>query len=163
MTTLKDVMSRVAAEMVGALAAAGRPPIERHYGAVGQVAWDSPCGQLTAAPERTFFYLAFPTEFSEASNCDDAAEIAVVTVIRLLRCVPTVDSAGNPPKEDALSDAYDAIMDDASVILNALKDPDWCEWWERAGITQQYLGDLGGTVECETRFTLGTGLTRWGS
>lgn len=162
MTTFKGFMARVTDELVGALAAAGRPKIERHYAAVGQVAWDVPCGQLTVVPERVFRYVAFPAEAPEVGPCD-VSEIAVVCVARLLRCVPTVDSSGIAPKEHALSDAYDAIMDDSAVILNALYDPDWCEFWERAAVSQSYLGDLGGTIEVETRFTVGTGLSQWGS
>jgi hypothetical protein len=159
-TSLKSTMRTVASEVMGALTAANRPKIERHHVIVGQSVWDVPCGQLTVAPERQYRYRSFPIEDTNAEACD-TDEIAVVTVVRLLRCVPTLTNAGKPPRQEASEDAYESIMDDAQVIWNALLDPDWCPYWERSGLAQQFLGDLGGAVECETRFVLGTGLTRW--
>ena len=160
MPSMPDVMDRIVAELVGALVARGRPEVYRHHALVGTAAWDECCGQLTAAPERIFRYTVFPEEETGASACD-VAELAVNVVVRLVRCVATATDAGEPPPQEEVESTNREVMVDASIILNALVDPDWCEWWERAGISQTFVGELGGCVEVETRFVLGLGVHTW--
>lgn len=157
---LADVMDRIVAETVGALTAAGRPPIERHLGSVGTATWDEPCGQVTASPEFVFRYATFPVPLTDAETCD-YGELAVNVVVRLLRCVPVPTNKGRLPRQADVDDAHRNIMIDAGVIFNAIRDPDWCEWWEKANLSQQFNGELGGVVEVETRFTLGLGVSVW--
>lgn len=142
-----------------ALAACGAEPIDTSYVAAGMIAWDTCCGLLVAAPERTFRSAQFPIEGTTDYQCETSL-IVVEVVLLLLRCVPTVDDRGNPPAVATLSGAYENILNDAAIIWNVVTG-ELPEGWQRANVSQTYVGANGGCVGVETRLLVGLGQDAW--
>lgn len=134
-------------------------PIDAAYVAAGLVAWDSCCGLLVVAPERVYRSATFPIEGTTDYVCEDAL-LVVDVVVLLLRCVPSIDDRGNAPAPALLGAAYEAVMQDAAVIWNAVVG-DLPEGWERANVDQSFVGAQGGCVGVETRFTIGLSQSDW--
>lgn len=143
-----------------ALINANRPEVQRAYVAAGQVAWDDCCGMLVAAPERTYRSVEFPVEFTAEEDCY-LGVIVVELVVLLVRCVPTVDDRGRAPAAEALDAAYRSLLDDAAVVWNALICADLYDEWQRANLSQTFVGADGGCIGVETRVTIGVPWTRW--
>lgn len=142
-----------------ALEACGAEPIDTSYVAAGAIAWDTCCGLLVAAPERTFRSAQFPIEGTTDYECETAM-IVVSIVILLLRCVPTIDDRGKPPPVPQLSAAYQSILNDAAIIWNAVTS-ELPEGWQRANVDQGYVGAEGGCVGVETRLSIGLAQDAW--
>lgn len=142
-----------------ALERAGCEPLTRSYRSVGMVAWDD-CGQLTVGSERIYRSIEFPNEYFGPEYCF-AGFIALQTLIVLTRCVPVPDDLGEPPAADDVAAAHAVLEHDAAVLWNvasgALPDGEW----ERAALSQSYVGNQGGIVAIETRFTLGLDSDSW--
>lgn len=138
---------------------ASSEPIEVSYVAAGLIAWDSCCGLLVAAPERTYRSAQFPIEGTTDYVCETGF-IVVDVVIVLLRCVPTVDDRGNPPNPHLLAAAYHAILNDAAIIWNVVTG-ELPDGWQRANVDQGYIGAQGGCVGIETRLTIGLAQDAW--
>lgn len=134
-------------------------PIEASYVAAGATAWDSCCGLLVAAPERTYRSPSFPIEGQSDDDCETAMLVVDVLVL-LLRCVPTIDDFGNAPKPAELSAAFNAIINDAAIVWNAVTG-ELPEGWQRANVDQAFVGAEGGCIGVETRLTIGLPQSEW--
>ena len=134
-------------------------PIDAAFVAVGQIAWDSCCGVLAVAPERTYRSASFPIEGSTDDECEIGL-LVVDIVVLLLRCVPTVDDRGKAPAPAALDAAHKAILNDAAVIWNTVI-AELPEGWQRSNVDQQYIGAQGGCIGVETRLSVGLAQSVW--
>lgn len=143
-----------------ALSECNREPITTAYVAAGAVAWDDCCGSLIVAPERVFFAETFPIEDTTEVICDEGY-LAVQFVVILLRCLPNMDSRGNPPSAASLTAAYNALMGDAAIVMNAVAGPLPSQDWERTRPAQSFVGAEGGCIGVETRITIGIPQTEW--
>ena len=141
------------------LAACERRPVETKFVAAGSVAWDDCCGQLVVAPERIYRSSEFPVEDTSMEQCF-AGIIAINVVVLLVRCVPTSDGQAHPPTGDELDAAYGELLDDAGVVWSVLDGP-LPDGWERANLSQTFVGDQGACVGVETRVTIGVDQSRW--
>lgn len=142
-----------------ALEDCGSEPITMSFVAAGLVSWDSCCGTLVAAPERVYRYAVWPVEGQTDDDCETGF-LAVDVVVLLLRCIPTVDDRGNPPPVTAMKAAYDRVVLDAATIWNAVTG-ELPEGWVRASVSQQFVGDEGGCIGVETRFSIGLSQESW--
>jgi len=154
-----DVCELWLSRSLEALSACGADPIDTSYIAAGMVAWDSCCGLLVAAPERTYRSAQFPIEGTTDYVCESAF-IVVDVVILLLRCVPTIDDRGNPPPVAGLSAAYQSVLNDAAIIWNVVNG-ELPDGWQRSGLDQGYVGAQGGCVGVETRLSVGLAQSLW--
>lgn len=143
------------------LANANRDAVQRSYVAAGQIAWDDCCGMLVVAPERVYRSQIFPTEFVDREICD-RGWLNLDLLILLVRCVPTVDDRGRAPSQTQLDQAYKKILDDAGVVWNAVQCAGLPDEWEKAGLSQAFVGADGGCIGIETRVTVGIPQSRWG-
>lgn len=157
------VAASVLAFVQNALDEAERP-VGKTLVAVGGFVVDDCCsGHLAVAPERVWRTSGrWPEEAGADDHCD-GNPIAVDLVVRLDRCVPVVQTNGQPPDSAAVEAAHAAILGDAATIWNALAsaeiiDPDE---WERANLSQQFLPADGGCVAVETRVTYGVPSELW--
>lgn len=83
-----------------------------------EVAWDNcQCGQLSASVSRLYPSRRFPDDWSlrKDGNCSQAYVIADMN-IQMVRCVPGVDTDGNPPTPVSLSAAALIQFEDMYVI-----------------------------------------------
>ena len=140
-------------EVLAALMACDRPDISTAYVGVGQVPADDCCGMLVVTPELIYRSQTFPASFDEAEFCNNGL-ITLQMLITLGRCIPVLDDRGRFPSSQSLNDAHKSMMEDAAVIWSRVSGvlPDG---WERAGLSQSFIGPEGGCVICETRFTIG--------
>lgn len=143
------------------LTQANREPVQRAYVAAGQVAWDDCCGMLVVAPERVFRSQAFPAEFTDREICDHGW-LVIDFVALLVRCVPVVDDRGRAPSHEALDSSYKLLLEDAAVIWNTMQCVSLPDDWEKASLSQTFVGADGGCVGVETRFTIGVPQAKWG-
>lgn len=171
METPYTVCALVLAYVEGELADASRP-VGQTLVAVGAATIDDCCtGSLIVAPERIFQTTdPFPTELgfrAGASPCEDAP-IGMDVLIRVDRCVPVMDDKGNAPSNAAEEQAYNDLLIDAALVWKAITSTAFLgddgfgdPVWQRANISQQFIGAEGGCVAVETRVTLGVGQTGW--
>lgn len=157
--TALDVCEIWLSRVRDALEACGSQPLDASYVAAGAVAWDTCCGVLVVAPERTFRSAQFPIEGTTDYECETGF-IVVSIVILLLRCISTIDDRGNPPSITTLSAEYQAILNDAAVIWNVATG-ELPEGWQRAAVDQGYVGAQGGCVGVETRLSIGLAQEAW--
>lgn len=139
---------------------ANRDEVQRAYVAAGQVAWDDCCGMLVVAPERIFRSVEFPIEAQDRELCYGGSLVAQF-VILLVRCVPTVDEMGRAPTSERLDAAYQSLLEDAAVVWNSVVCCDLPSEWERAAVSQTFLGADGGCVGVETRVMIGFDQEKW--
>lgn len=151
------VLCRVQDELTNA----NRDDVQRAYVAAGSVAWDDCCGMLVVAPERVYRSQVFPGEFTEREICD-YGWLNVDLIVLLVRCVPTVDDRGRAPSQQALDDAYRSLLDDSAVVWNALQCADLPDDWEKASLSQTFVGADGGCVGVESRIIVGVPQSKWG-
>jgi len=144
-----------------ALTAANRDPVQRAYVAAGSVAWDDCCGMLVVAPERVYRSQSFPGEFADREICDNGW-LVLNLLILLVRCVPVVDDRGRAPSQESLNDAYQNVLEDSAVVWNALQCVSMPDDWDKASLSQQFVGADGGCVGVETRVTIGVPQGKWG-
>ena len=144
-------------------------PIVRQMVAVGGIVIDDCCvGALTVAPERIFRTTdPFPTEATADDTCADLP-IAMQLLVRVDRCIPTVDDRGRPPSPVTLEAAYAAILADAAIVWTALAsvgvlgdDGYGDTQWVRGSLTQEFPVADGGCVAVETRIVLGIQQALW--
>lgn len=147
------VCSYVLDKVNAALEECDRPVSTRFVGA-GLIAWDDCCGMLVVAPERVFRTARFPIEGPDEFGCYDGL-IAVSLVVLVMRCVPVLDDQGQPPTDEAMGEAYGALLSDAAIVWNEVADSMWPEGWESTGQNQTFIGAEGGCIGAETRVTLG--------
>lgn len=159
LTSAVEVCELWRARCLAALEACGTAPITMTYTAAGIITWDDCCGLLVAAPERVYRTVDFPVEGQSNDPCE-TGELAVDVIVVLMRCVPSVDDRGLAPKTPDLAAAYKAVIDDAATIWNAVTGP-LPDGWQRASVAQQFVGDNGGCVGVETRFTIGLDQEGW--
>jgi len=141
------------------LIACGSEPITNTYNGVGLIAWDDCCGQLVVTPERIYRSQEFPNEDTTDERCF-AGSIAVTLLASLVRCVPSPDDRGNPPKPAALALANKAILDDAAIVWQSMSGPIDPEW-DRAALAQTFVGNQGGCIAIESRVTIGVQSEDW--
>jgi hypothetical protein len=154
-----DIADWFLGAILAALDDCDREPLSRTYVAAGEIAWDDCCGTLVIAPERVYRVGAFPAEDTTEDLCADRY-LAVDLVALIVRCVPTVDDRGRAPTSSALQAAYRNIIEDGAVVMNAVMGP-LPDRWERAAVSQTYVGAQGGCVAVETRWTIGNEQTTW--
>lgn len=154
-----DVCELWLSRAFSALEACGAEPIDTAYVAAGAIAWDTCCGLLVVAPERTYRSAQFPIEGTTDYVCESAF-LVVDVVILLLRCVPTLDDRGNPPPVPKLSAAYGSVLNDAAILWNVAAG-ELPEGWQRANVDQTYVGAQGGCVGVETRMSIGLAQSLW--
>lgn len=154
-----DVSSWFLATTLQALEDCGREPISRAYVAAGQIAWDDCCGMLVVAPERVYRSVIFPTENNDEDECF-GGYLTIDLLVLLVRCVPTVDDRGRAPTSASLQAAYQRIIEDAAVVMNAVTT-DLPDTWVRAAPAQTFIGAEGGCIGVETRFTIGLEQPSW--
>lgn len=130
-------------DAVGAYGAeCGLPSWCRQGLVAGAAAWDVCCdcgdgsGQLWVRlvgwePDPNF-------DQPNPGGCDQPTQLVVG--VGSLRCVPTVDSNGNPPSADEEADSAVQIQWDADVIRNAVM----CSVEERFWVSWQSLDNQGG-------------------
>lgn len=166
MESAQTVAAAVLAQVLDALHTAGLgADIRTDYVAVGTAVWDDCCGQLVVAPERVYRTNPrlgpFPTEGGSDGDCA-GNPIAIDLNVLLVRCVPTVDDAGNAPAPADIEAAYNLVLAEAAVVWNVLVGPDivgdndgWGGEWDRANVSQTWVGAEGGCIGTESRITLG--------
>lgn len=154
-----DVSSWFLATTLQALEDCGREPISRAYVAAGSIAWDDCCGMLVVAPERVYRSVIFPTENNDEDECF-GGYLTIDLLVLLVRCVPTVDDRGRAPSSASLQAAYQRIIEDAAVVMNAVTT-DLPDTWVRAAPAQTFIGAEGGCIGVETRFTIGLEQPSW--
>ncbi len=142
------------------LLACGSDPVTTTYPGVGLVAWDDCCGQLVVSPERIYRSVEFPLEDTTDERCTGGT-IAVAMVVTLVRCVPGPDDMGNAPKAAALSAAHKVVLDDAAIVWRSVSGPLGSDEWDRAAVSQVFVGNEGGCVAIETRVTIGIESELW--
>lgn len=140
---------------------ANRDEVQRAYVAAGQVAWDDCCGTLVVAPERIYRSQVFPAEFAEREICD-TGWLNIDLMVMLLRCVPTVDDRGRAPSKQALDESYQRFLEDAGVVWNALHCAELPDDWEKALLSQSFVGADGGCVAVESRIIIGVPQSKCG-
>lgn len=140
---------------------ANRDDVKRAYVGAGSVAWDDCCGTLVVAPERVYRSQVFPGEFVDREVCD-SGWLNVDLMVMLLRCVPTVDDRGRVPSNDALDEAYKRFLEDAGIVWNALQCAQLPDDWEKAMLSQTFVGADGGCVAVESRMIVGVPQSKWG-
>lgn len=137
--------------------------------AAGALLVDDCCdGLLVVAPERIWRTIEpFPTEAGPDAVCDPYP-IAIALVVTILRCTPTLDDKGRAPSVASQEAALSALLIDGAVVWKALRDPallgdDGTGYplWERAALSQTYLGGEGGCIGVETRVTVGIEQSSW--
>lgn len=139
----------------------GRPALERAYIATGFVAVDSPCGQLTVIVDRVWRSLNARDEALGVDACQ-VASIMIDFDVLLVRCVPTGDDRGNPPTPRELTDAYQAILEEQTIVYRCFTDGDLPgELWDVASISQDSSGANGGAVAVDTHVTIALNVTEW--
>lgn len=143
-----------------ALVQANREPIQTAYVGAGQIAWDNCCGMLVVAPERIYRSIAFPDEATGQEFCFDG-QLTQDLVVLLVRCAPTVDDRGRAPSQTALDEAHQNLIEDAAVVWNAIVCADLPDDWQRANVSQQFVGADGGCIAVETRLTIGIPQLVW--
>ena len=161
LTSQYEVGEIILARIAGALEAAGRAEVTTSYVGAGQIAWDDCCGQLVVNPERIYRYVEFPNEMTDAEAACYVGEMALVVSIVLLRCVSVLSDSLEPPSEDSLREDHARIHADATVIWGSVNGS-WDEYgWQRAQVSQAFIGAEGGCIAIETRLTLGLGQDDW--
>lgn len=143
-----------------ALTDCNREPITTAYVGAGVPSWDDCCGTLVVTPEQVFLSQTFPAPFADRVICDDGY-VAVTLSVLLVRCAPVVDDRGRAPSAAAMNAAYQALLEDAAVIQNAMMLPLPDDEWMRTTPTQSFVGAQGGCIGVETRFTLGVPQSQW--
>lgn len=155
------VADQVLCWVKAAIVANGCPEPSRSYVSAGGVAWDT-CDQLTVGVAgRIFRSVQFPNEYRGEERCFDGWLVVPLAIV-WTRCVPSIDARANPPSADALQKAHAAIYRDAALVWNLVEAgslPD--EEWERAIVTQEFIGPQGGVLAIDTRVTIGVGHEVW--
>lgn len=164
---LTDLLAHVRATAQQALIDAGSPDLDFTTSliAAGSVAWDTCCGWMVVAPQRTFRYQApFPTLAQTDTACEYGGMGVEISLV-WLRCVPEVDDQGNAPSVARMQAAYDVILADHDTIWNALvgaKTVDMGGWeLDRSDVSITWLGDQGGCVGFDARVSLGVDCQEW--
>jgi len=149
------------AAVLGTLDINGSDPITTSYVGIGIPAWDDCCGQLVVTPSRLFRSSQFPLEDTTPDPCDNAT-IAVEITVTLVRCIPTLDASGRPPKPADLALAHKRILDDSALVWASINAPLPDEYeWSRANVRQSPLTPSGGCVSVETTVTIGVEQSHW--
>lgn len=163
-TVAAAVLACVQAGLIDAERAVGQAMV-----AAGGLVIDDCCvGSLIVAPERVFRTMEpFPTEASADQVCE-GSPIAVDLVVRVDRCVPVLSDTGQPPSVADQEAAFCALLADAAVVWNVLAGRDVLgsdaagdPAWERASLSQLFVGAEGGCVGVETRVTFGVPSYDW--
>ena len=137
-----------------------RDPLQLAYVGAGQIAWDNCCGMLVVAPEKIYRSVAFPNEAIGEEFCFEG-QLTQDFVILLVRCVPTVDDRGRAPSQHDLNEAHKSLIEDAAVVWNAVTCADLPDDWQRANVSQTFVGADGGCIGVETRLTIGIPQVIW--
>ena len=143
-----------------ALVQAGRDTINRAYVAAGQIAWDDCCGMLVVGPERVYRSVQFPSEANGPEYCDKG-DLTLDLVVVLVRCVPVVNDRGQAPSSKDLNDSYQSLLEDAAIVWNTIDCADLPSDWQRANLSQSFVGAQGGCIGVETRVTIGLSQKVW--
>jgi hypothetical protein len=143
-----------------ALVQAGRDKINRAYVAAGQIAWDDCCGMLVVGPERVYRSVQFPNEATGPEYCDKG-DLTLDLVVVLVRCVPVVNDRGQAPSAKDLNDAYQNILEDGAIVWNSIDCAELPLDWQRANLSQTFVGAQGGCIGVETRVTIGLSQKVW--
>jgi hypothetical protein len=159
--TAFDVCEAIRLHVLDALIDADAQPVTTTFTAIGEVAWDDPCGQLTVAPIRIYRSTAFPQEETDLERCD-TGDVCVVLSVLLLRCEPSLSDSGAAPSSAAMSAADRSILADAATVWNAVTSPfDPALEWERAAVSQSFGSGTGGAITVETFATIGIPYGQW--
>lgn len=152
-SSVADVCEYWLEELLEAFQLCDRPEISTAYVGTGEIPADNCCGMMVVTPEQVYRYQEFPQTFEGAEFCQTGL-IAVTLSVTVARCLPVVDDRGRFPSSQSLNAGHRVIMEDAAVVWSRVNDvlPDG---WERSGVTQVFVGPLGGCVISETRFTIG--------
>ncbi|MEU9323189.1 hypothetical protein AB0D91_05155 [Streptomyces canus] len=94
----------------------------RHGVVPGAIAWDAcDCGLLAVSVGQIYPTETFPNPVQArvGNGCDAPWEAAEV-IMQVVRCMPTVDDLGEPPKVEALDTAAQEILRDAYEMMRAV-------------------------------------------
>ncbi len=169
MDSPQSVAAAVLAHVQAALIAADHP-VKQAMVVVGEFAVDECCeGLLVVGPERVYrTTLPFPTEFTgDELACADYP-IALDLTVFLADCVPVIDDSGNPPPPAQAEAAAQYVMEGAAIVWGALASKELLgddgygdALWQRAGLSQDFVGPAGGCLGVATRVTLGIDQSAW--
>lgn len=148
-----DVAQWVLDTVKQALEDCSREAISTAYAGVGEIVWDDCCGSLIVVPERVYRCQTFPQEATDVEICFGGT-LAIPISVLLVRCVPQPDDLGNPPPPAVLQAAHKAFLEDAAVVYNAVTS-ELPDGWQRANVTQSFVGPEGACIGVETRVILG--------
>lgn len=153
---VRVVLDHVRAVVLDHLRRCGDNPPQRAVIAAGGIVIDSAeGGLLIVAPERVYRSNA---PLGTPATTDETVQMtAVEVVVRIERCVPTLDDSGAVPDDELVDAAFAQILRDAAIVWTAAESDDMTfdDEWERANVDQVFVGPEGGNGGSETRFTLG--------
>lgn len=154
-TILECVRARIVDE-------AGSPDFDRVCVVPGEVAWDAcDCGQLTINNPTQFSSNVFPSPITGGDQTQCGAPLIASTfTITALRCSPSNDRNGHPPKCSALANAAKQLYSDKFYMraatlccLASLQMTNVLEQYTVGNIIE--VGPRGGCVGAELSFTVG--------
>lgn len=121
---LVSIANHMLAEIVQRLTAAGIPVPTRRYIHAGEIAHDFAGGDCAEALVVSWggSFQGQPGAESSGSPMKCAVPLSAGFTIALLRCVPTLNSHGDPPSADALQDAGVDILTDAMTLPAVIVD-----------------------------------------
>jgi hypothetical protein len=115
---------------------------------------------LVVGPERVYRSVQFPNEANGPEYCDKG-DLTLDLVVVLVRCVPVVNDRGQAPSSKDLNDSYQSLLEDAAIVWNTIDCADLPSDWQRANLSQSFVGAQGGCIGVETRVTIGLSQKVW--
>ena len=122
-------------------------PVARAGVTVGVTPWDECCaGQLYGRIDRTYRTDRFPYEGAVTQQC--VKPTAATIIVGLVRCYPTLDETGAPPRSSDETEAALLLYEDALLVWQTLQTEEW--WPESVLVNAQTFLSLGGCAAVET-------------
>ena len=167
-SSIEPVLSGVLTAVATILDGAGRLPGRVYLAPGSDVAWDACCGAEDQAGGQLYLRvdniwpsgMPFPEQLRKPMPCA-VPMLAVSVSVGIVRCAHTLDDYGNPPSSEDLTGDALALLEDATLIWEALQTLKGAV----PGVATVQLGQwtpegpMGGCASGEWAFTLGvTGL-----
>lgn len=143
-TRVKDVAHTILSFLEDELAMAGIDVPARSYVSAGEVSHDfggSNCADQLAV-SWTGNFQGLPGQDNTNAPLRCAVPVTATFAIALLRCVPTLDTRGNPPSPTQLSDSGNQIMTDGMTLARVIIDGHLEESILETGCTLLALGAI---------------------
>src|SRR5262245_59827143 len=119
-TSIFQLEQAILAAALAGIDHTGSLSIARNCIVPGEIVWDAcQCGQLVLAESRRYPSKSFPAE--DASDDDNGCQpwLVLDITISLVRCVPVIDEAGNPPACTDLQHAAQQLEKDMTDLRKA--------------------------------------------